>query len=145
MTSRRPPRLALAVLERFVPGSAPLAGDIVEEFDRRRSSAWVWRQVLSAVALEWSNRAGGIRPLRLVEFQPTEALERSRRMSLRFGSVNLSASPIKDAGGLGVVALAQLVTLVVPGAWWALLASVLGGCALGLGLIALRRHRRPGA
>jgi len=79
--------------------------------------------------------------LRLVDLQPNDALERSRRMSLRFGTVNLTASPLPGVGGLGLVALAILVTMVMPGAWWALLASVLGGILLGVGMIARRRRQ----
>jgi len=88
-------------------------------------------------------RSDDIRPLQLVDQQPADALERSRRASLRFGPVNLTASPLYGVGGLGVVALALVVTMVVPGAWWVLLASVFGGVVLGAVLIA-KRSRRHG-
>jgi hypothetical protein len=48
MKSRRPPRLAVALLERFVPDNEPLTGDLLEGW-RERSDAWFWRQVLLAV------------------------------------------------------------------------------------------------
>jgi hypothetical protein len=137
MTRSDPPRLPLALLERFVPDSAPLAGDLIEDFQRRRSAAWLWWQVLTAIASAAVERPAEIRPLRLVDLQPADALERSRRMSIRFRSVNLSASPLPDAGGLGLLVLALLVTVVVPQAWWALLASALAGILLGILLIAI--------
>ncbi len=81
-----------------------------------------------------------IRPLRLVRFQPSAAVERSRSLSLRFPAVNLAGSPLCDIGGLGLVCLGLLVTLVMPGAWWFLLASLAAGAGLGAVLIAARRR-----
>jgi hypothetical protein len=141
MTSRQPPRLALAVLERLVPDSSSLAGDLIEEFCRRQSRRWLWWQVLTAIAIAPFKRADDIRPLRLVDLQPTDALERSRRMSLRFPPVNLTASPLYGVGGLGLVALALVVTVFEPAAWWLLLASIFGGIVLGVAMIATRRRR----
>jgi hypothetical protein len=80
-----------------------------------------------------------IRPLKLVGLQPSDAVERSRRLSLSFGPANLTASPLPGVGGLGLVSLALLVTLVMPGAWWLLVGSSVGGVGLGIALIALRR------
>ena len=49
---RRPPRLASIVLDRLAPGNEALLGDLEEEFSRGRSTAWYWRQVMTAVALQ---------------------------------------------------------------------------------------------
>lgn len=138
MMPRHAPRLALALLERFVPDGEPLAGDLVEELERRRSTAWFWFQVLAAIATASLARRGEIRPLRLVDLQPADAVERARRASIRFNRVNLSASPVSDVGGLGLVVLGSLVTIVMPAAWWLLLASALAGVLLGLAIIAVR-------
>lgn len=138
MMRRHAPRLALALLERFVPDGEPLAGDLVEELERRRSTAWFWFQVLAAIATASLARRGEIRPLRLVDLQPADAVERARRASIRFNRVNLSASPVSDVGGLGLVVLGSLVTIVMPAAWWLLLASALAGVLLGLAIIAVR-------
>ncbi|HET9830155.1 MAG TPA: hypothetical protein VFP91_00540 [Vicinamibacterales bacterium] len=48
MTSPHPPRLATWVLERFCadPG---LAGDLIEEYARRQSARWYWKQAVMAV------------------------------------------------------------------------------------------------
>jgi hypothetical protein len=48
MTARGPSRLALAILDFFVPDTAPLKGDLLEEFEARRSQGWLWRQVIGA-------------------------------------------------------------------------------------------------
>lgn len=138
MMRRHAPRLALALLERFVPDGEPLAGDLVEELERRRSTAWFWFQVLAAIATASLARRGEIRPLRLVDLQPADAVERARRASIRFNRVNLSASPVSDVGGLGLLVLGSLVTIVMPAAWWLLLASALAGVLLGLAIIAVR-------
>lgn len=50
-----PPRLAAAVLHQLL-GSGSLAGDLAEEFARRQSRMWYWRQVLAAIiARAWSD------------------------------------------------------------------------------------------
>lgn len=138
MTNRHAPRLALALLERFVPDSEALAGDLVEEFDARPSIIWFWVQVLAAIAAAWSARDAEIRPLRLVDLQPADAVERARRLSLSFHPLNLNASPVSGVGGLGLAVFAGLVTVVLPGAWWLFLASALAGAGLGVFVIALR-------
>ncbi len=141
MTTREPPRLALALLERLVPDSAFLAGDLTEEYQRGQSRCWLWWEVLGAIAIAWRHRRDDIRPLRLVDLQPDDAVERTRRMGLRFDHVNLTASPLNGIGGLGIAALALLTTLVMPAAWWLLLGSLLGGVGLGVVMIAAHRGR----
>lgn len=59
-----PPRLAAAVLNQLL-GSGSLVGDLAEEFARRQSRVWYWRQVLAAIiARAWSD----IREHKLVTF-----------------------------------------------------------------------------
>lgn len=142
MTRRHAPRLALALLERLVPDSEPLAGDLVEELEQRQSTMWFWLQVLAAVAAASFARGVEIRPLRLADLQPSDALERSRQMNLRFRSVNLSASPVAGVGGLGLVILAALVTIVMPAVWLLLLAAALAGVVLGIVIIVIRGGAR---
>jgi hypothetical protein len=135
MRRRRAPRLALALLEYFVPDNAPLAGDLIEEFERRQSRGWFWWQVLAGIATVSFKPSPEIRPIRLVDLQPADALERSRTMLRQVRPVNLSASPLSGVGGLGLFVLAAHVTVVVPGAWWVLLASTLAGVSIGIVLI----------
>jgi hypothetical protein len=143
MTGRQAPRFAIALIERFIPDSDPLVGDLVEDFERRYSSAWFWWQVLTAIvaATLSFDRPLEIRPLRLVELPPVEAIERSRQMGLRFRAINLSASPLSGVGGLGLAALTFLVTIVSPRTWWVVLASSLAGLLVGIGIIAM--HSKP--
>lgn len=49
---RRPPRLASLLLARFAPGNEALHGDLEEEFSCGRTTAWYWRQVMAAIALQ---------------------------------------------------------------------------------------------
>lgn len=141
MTTHEPPRLALALLERLVPDSAFLAGDLIEEYQHRQSRCWLWWEVLGAIAIAWCKRPDEIRPLRLVDLQPNDAVERTRRIGLRFEPVNVTASPLNGIGGLGIAALALLMTLVMPAAWWLFLGSMLAGVVLGVVMIATRRSR----
>jgi hypothetical protein len=140
--TRHAPRLALALLEHIVPDGASLAGDLLEEFGRRPSRRWLWWQVLGAIVTARFQRPDEIRPLRLVDVQPADAWQRSRRATSLFRPVSLSASPLSDVGGLGIVVLVCLLTTVMPAAWWVLLLSMFGGALLGLAIIATRRKWR---
>jgi hypothetical protein len=54
MKPRTPPKLAMYLLDRF--GSAyqreSLTGDLIEQFHKSGSTAWIWREVLCAMLLE---------------------------------------------------------------------------------------------
>jgi len=141
MTTHHPPRLALSLLERLVPNGAAIAGDLTEDYQRHRSHWRVWCEVAAAISLAWRERGDEIRPLRLVDLQPSDALERTRRFELRFKSPSLAASPLAGIGGLTTVVLAALMTVVAPGAWWLLAFALLAGIALGASMIAARRRR----
>ena len=139
MTTREPPRLALALLERFTPDGTFLAGDLIEEY-RQRPSRWrVWREVLAALATARRRQNDEIRPLHLVDLQPADAIARTRDALLRPKPINLAASPVAGTGGLAIAVLALVATLVMPGVWWLLGVALLAGLGLGVLLIALRR------
>ncbi len=57
MRSSEPPALATWMLEHLTLGDRKesLAGDLLEEFQRRRSVVWYWRQVLGAILVSLSN------------------------------------------------------------------------------------------
>jgi hypothetical protein len=120
LTRARPPRLAVALLRRFLSDNEALAGDLLERYEVRQSRLWFGREVLAAIAIRALQHRDRDRPLT--------------------PHVSLTASPLPGVGGLGLVALSALVTLVRPGAWWIFLPALAGGVALGLTLVLLRRR-----
>jgi hypothetical protein len=54
--------------------------------------------------------------------------------------INMSGIPVNGIGGLGLVAVSVLMTVVLPEAWWLLVLGVTGGIVLG-GVMALARRR----
>jgi hypothetical protein len=61
--------------------------------------------------------------------------------------INISAIPVAGVGGLGLVAIAVLVAVVMPAAGWLMVTGVTGGCLLGAVLVLVRRladGREPG-
>jgi len=57
MRSSKPTALATWMLEHLLLGdrNEALAGDLLEEFQRRRSVVWYWRQVLGPILVSLSN------------------------------------------------------------------------------------------
>ncbi|MEW6322549.1 MAG: hypothetical protein AB1635_15855 [Acidobacteriota bacterium] len=143
MTPRPTPRVALWLLERFVADSEPLAGDLAEEHARGRSRAWVWRQVIGAFAAAAMRPAGDIRPIRLLDAQPLEAVSRTLAFRRRERVLNLNANPTAQFGGLSVVVLGGILTATAPYFWALLAAAVLAGACFGVALIATERHAQP--
>jgi hypothetical protein len=139
--TRQPSRLALSLLQRHVPNSEPLAGDLVERFDERPSQFWLWWQILAAIAAARRETSGEIRPLQLVEHQPFEAIERTREIQQRWRAVSPTAHPLP--GGLGLIILGGLVTALAPVVWVGLLITLLGSLVLARVLIAIHRRQPP--
>jgi hypothetical protein len=108
------PRVAVTLLEAFCRDEA-LAGDILEEFERRQSRWWLWRQVAVVVLL-------GL-PYGVARYRPTR-----RPMPM----------PI---GGFGVLALGILITFVSPGAWWLIGLGAAGGAVIGCVMVLAGRKR----
>jgi hypothetical protein len=132
-----PPRLALALLNRFVPDDEPLTGDLIEEFAAGRSRAWFWRQTIAAVALTAFQRSDEVRPLRLVDGAAARVV--STATTARRKPVNITASPVAGIGGFTIVVLVVLMTIVMPQAWWLVGAAIAAGVVFGVVLIAIRR------
>lgn len=130
-----PPRLAMMLLNRFLPGNDALIGDLVEELDRRRSRVWFWRQTVAAIVLSRRSTRGELTTVRLTD-KPLPLRYEEVRMPIR-----LSASPFPIAGGLGITSLGVVVAIYRPGMWWFVLAAVLGGIVLGVVRVVIMRRR----
>jgi len=111
------PRVAIALLQSFCRDEA-LVGDILEEHARRQSRAWLWRQVVVAVFF-------GL---------PFGSARRSTRARSKM------PMPI---GGIGLLAIAMLITVVAPGAWWLIGVGIAGGFVVAAVLIARAGRRVP--
>ena len=139
MTGSDPPRLAVALLHRFLHDNEPLAGDLFEGFAARQSRLWFWRQVLLAIVIQSFQQRDEERPLGLVAHTSFIPVERARKVEPR--RINLTASPIPDVGGLGLVALGVLVALVRPEVLWIFPPAILGGAVFGLTMAIIRQRR----
>jgi hypothetical protein len=138
MTSSDPPRLAVALLHRFLDGNEPLAGDLLEGFAARQSRLWFWRQVLMAIAIRVFQDRDEECPLGLVGHDGFITAHRTRALEPR--RINLTASPIPDVGGLGLLALGVLVAVVRPEALWIFLPAIVGGVSFGWTMAMVRRR-----
>lgn len=56
--------------------------------------------------------------------------------------INMSGIRVSGVGGLGLVALAMLMTAVLPAAWWLVVVGATGGVLLAAMLIVVRRVYR---
>jgi hypothetical protein len=54
--------------------------------------------------------------------------------------INISGIPVAGVGGLGLVAMAVLVSVMMPAARWTMIAGLIGGVVLGVVLVIARRH-----
>ena len=54
--------------------------------------------------------------------------------------INISGIPVAGIGGLGLVAMAVLVSVMMPAAGGTLLTGLAGGIVLAVGLVIARRH-----
>lgn len=57
--------------------------------------------------------------------------------------INISGIRVSGVGGLGMVAMATLVSIVMPAAWFTMVLGLAGGLVLAVSLIAYRRHHVP--
>ena len=57
--------------------------------------------------------------------------------------INMSGIPVQGVGGLGLVAVAFLMTIVLPEAWWLVVIGAVGGVMLGAVLVLARQRRVP--
>ena len=135
-------RVALSLLQRLAHRNEPLAGDLLEEFQRRQSALWLWAQLLLAIAL------GSFRQLRApvaLNLTPIDPIVAQWQMDRKLGirrKVNLTGTPIEGVGGLSAVILGFLLSTVVPDVWWFVFGGITCGAALGTAMV-YRRRKRP--
>jgi hypothetical protein len=139
--TRQPPRLAIALIERFVPDSGPLVGDLLEDFSHRQSRVWLWSQSLSAVARALRSRPGDIRPLQLVDQQPLDAIQRTLDLQRQRREVSPTPNPLPAS--LGLIILGGLVTALAPIIWVGLLVTFVAGLALAGLLTSAHKRQWP--
>ena len=134
----QPSRPARAFLRLLAGCNEPLSGDLLEEFRRGRSEGWLWGQLLLACLHgSFQSRQAPV-ALNLTSIDPVIAeWLMSRRLPTR--PINLSA-PGEGIGGLGLMVFGLLLTSVVPGAWWFVVASIASGVVLGTATAYLRRN-----
>lgn len=132
-----------AVLLDFVAAANPaLAGDLMEERLAGRSRRWFWRQLLGAVVIAaWHRRRAEPLAPRFVEAGPEDFPVRSTGL-LDPSLINLSGINVRGVGGLGLLAVIVLMTLVMPETWWLVAIGLAGGIIVGIVLV--RRRREAG-
>jgi hypothetical protein len=140
MKDVQPPQLAVALLNRFLPDNEPLVGDLLEEFAVGRSRPWFWRQVAHALLMGSFRNRVEVRPLRLVDRPRLEITRPDIRPWTRTRTINLSGSPLPGVGGLSLIILVSLMTMMSPEVWWVVLLTILAGVVLGLALVLVRRR-----
>ena len=138
------PRIALALLRRLAERNEPLAGDLLEEFQKRQCRLWLWSQILIALAM------GSFRQRRIpigLNLTPVDPAVAEWLMDRALGpkKINLSA-PGEGIGGLGMMVLGFMLSTVVPDVWWFVLGGIASGVVLGvMKTYARRNHALPDA
>ena len=134
MTAPKPPRLAEALLGRLALDNEPLAGDIIEEFRRRNSRFWLWRQLIAALVVQALYAPHPPVALNLTPTDPmvAEWLMWRRLTSDRKTQVSLTGSGVEGIGGLTMVILGFMMSTVIPAIWWFVVGGIGAGVLLGV-------------
>jgi hypothetical protein len=143
MTRSQPSSLILALLRFVASENEPLAGDLAEEWRRGRSGVWFWRQMLGALVVTawaaWRTRTDEPAGLCLVARTPLDRPSRSLEL-IDTATINLGGIRVRGIGGLGLIAIIMLITIVLPQAWFLVLAGLTGGVIFGVAAIIRRRN-----
>ncbi len=120
MTAPKPPRLAEALLGRLALDNEPLAGDIIEEFRRRNSRPWLWRQLIAALVMQ---ALYAPHPPVALNLTPTDPVVAEWLMWRRLNGdkkkqVSLTGTGVEGIGGLTMVILGFMMSTVIPAIWW---------------------------
>src|SRR4051812_18562581 len=116
MKPSQPPRIATWLLKRLASGPEreSLIGDLIEQYQRGRSSVWYWRQVLIAIV------AGATRDVR------DHKVLALRALAIGWGALlflSLVSATLPVSGTISVLAVGPqtVLGLLVPrawGTWW---------------------------
>jgi hypothetical protein len=151
------PSIATLLLS-FVASEQPaLAGDLTEELRAGRSRRWLWTQLIGAVlVVAWNKRRSQPVVVRLVTETPYDRPDRSigqprgrparcqedslrRHGLLDPAMINLSGTNVRSVGGLGLLAMVVLTTVVMPQTWLLAATGLAGGIVVGIVLVRRRR------
>jgi len=141
MRHSRSPRIALALLQRLAYRNEPLAGDLLEEFQRRQSALWLWVQLVLAIVMGSFQQPCVPVALNLTPIDPVVAEWLMDRQLGTRKRVNLTGTPIEGVGGLSAVILGFLLSTVVPDVWWFVVGGIVCGTALGTAMVFARRKQ----
>ena len=140
MTRSDPSWLAGWLLRFVASEHDALAGDLAE-LRAGRSRRWFWTQLVRAAALAlWAKRRSQPAVVRLVTTTPWDRPDRSIGL-IDPATINLSGTKVRGIGGLGLLSMIMLVTIVMPQAWFLVLTGLLGGIVVGVVLVQRRRAR----
>jgi hypothetical protein len=138
MTSPKPPRLAGVWLHRLALDNEPLAGDLVEEFRRRQSRLWLWRQLIAALVMQALYAPHPPVSLNLTPTDPVVAEWLMWKRLDRKRHVSLTGTGIEGVGGLTMVMLGVMMSMVVPAIWWFVVGGIGAGVLLGIAKLRAR-------
>ncbi len=146
MTGPTPPRFARTLLDRLALDNEPLAGDLLEEFQRRQSKLWLWRQLLAALVMHALYAPHPPVALNLSPVDPVVAEWLMSKQLYKRKRVNLTGSGVEGIGGLTLVILGFMTTTVIPAIWWFVVGGISAGIVLGIVLLEMRKQeiRRSG-
>jgi uncharacterized membrane protein len=130
--------LARVLLNRLALDNEPLAGDLAEEFQRRQSRLWLWRQIILAFVVHALYAPHPPVSLNLTPVDPVVAEWLMSKRLYKRKTVNLTGSFAEGIGGLTMVILCFVMTSVIPAIWWFVVAGVVSG--LVLGVLMVRAH-----
>lgn len=141
MTKHEPSKLALSVLNRLALDNAPLAGDLLEEFRRgKRSSLWLWHQLLQAMLRHALYAPHPPVALNLTPIDPVVAEWLMEKRLYKRKRVNLTGSGVEGIGGLTMVILGFMVSMVIPAVWWFVVGGLAAGALCGVAMVKLQRQ-----
>lgn len=128
------------VLLSFVASENPaLAGDLAEDYRAGRSRRWLWMQLIGAVPVAaWGKWRSRPTVVRLVTETPFDRPDRAIGL-LDPALINLTGTNVRSVGGLSLLVMVVLTTIVMPQTWSFAAAGLAGGVVLGIVLVRRRR------